>query len=72
MCQLMQADIILPVVYTEASRMASCSSVGWASEALLEGGVPVRECWEAVMGLHDPVSCAVLYSIVLILLGGGG
>ena len=53
--QLISVDIVLPVVYTEAAGMAATSSAGWASEALLEGGVPVRECWEAVMGLHDQV-----------------
>lgn len=35
--------------------MIASSPAGWASEALLEGGVPIRECWEAVMGLHDQV-----------------
>ena len=43
------------MVYTEAVPLASLSPAGWASEALLEGGVPVRECWEAVMALHDQV-----------------
>lgn len=35
--------------------MIASSPAGWASEALLEGGVPIRECWEGVMGLHDQV-----------------
>ncbi len=52
-------DIILPVVYTEEAGIAATSPAGWASEALLEGGVPLRECWEAVMGFHDQVRHAL-------------
>ena len=54
--ELRYADIVLPIVYTDAAVMAASTPAGWASEALLEGGVPLRECWEAVMGLHDQVS----------------
>lgn len=48
------ADIVLPVIYAEAGAIRG--TVGWASEALVDGGVPLRDLWEAVMSLYEEVS----------------
>lgn len=41
-------------MYAEAGGIRG--SPGWATEALLDGGVPLRDLWEAVMSLHEEVS----------------
>ena len=48
-------DIVLPVVYTEASPLSLVSPSGWATEALLTGGVPLRDLWEIVTSLYEQV-----------------
>ncbi|KAK8846777.1 hypothetical protein IAR55_005865 [Kwoniella newhampshirensis] len=45
-------DIMVPVVYAEATGCEG-GEVGWVSQALLDGGVPLRDLWEAVTGLYD-------------------
>nr|XP_019008734.1 nuclear pore complex protein Nup155 [Kwoniella pini CBS 10737]OCF47515.1 nuclear pore complex protein Nup155 [Kwoniella pini CBS 10737] len=45
-------DIMVPVVYAEAQG-AQGGSAGWASIALLDGGVPLRDLWEATVGLYE-------------------
>ncbi|WVF70035.1 hypothetical protein IAT40_004822 [Kwoniella sp. CBS 6097] len=45
-------DILVPVVYAEAQGAAG-GQAGWASSALLEGGVPLRDLWEAGVGLYE-------------------
>nr|XP_018265732.1 nuclear pore complex protein Nup155 [Kwoniella dejecticola CBS 10117]OBR87890.1 nuclear pore complex protein Nup155 [Kwoniella dejecticola CBS 10117] len=46
------ADIMVPVVYAEAQGVQG-GSAGWASIALLDGGVPLRDLWEAAVGLYE-------------------
>ncbi|OCF37542.1 nuclear pore complex protein Nup155 [Kwoniella heveanensis BCC8398] len=45
-------DIMVPVVYAEAQGAVG-GQAGWASSALLEGGVPLRDLWEAGVGLYE-------------------
>ncbi|WVQ69011.1 uncharacterized protein L199_007223 [Kwoniella botswanensis] len=45
-------DIMIPVVYAEAQGCQG-GQAGWASSALLEGGVPLRDLWEAAVGLYE-------------------
>ncbi|WWD22088.1 hypothetical protein CI109_106577 [Kwoniella shandongensis] len=45
-------DIMVPVVYAEATGCEG-GEPGWVSQALLEGGVPLRDLWEAVTGLYE-------------------
>lgn len=52
------ADIVLPIVYGFAADHASSSEAGWATRALLAGGVPLREAWDAVLALHDEATDA--------------
>lgn len=49
-------EIVLRVVYESALPLAPASNEGWATAALLEGGVPTRECWEEVTALTETVS----------------
>ena len=46
-------EIIVPLVYTEAVHVAAGSIEGWATNALLEGGVPLRECWDELSALAE-------------------
>ncbi|ORX34408.1 Non-repetitive/WGA-negative nucleoporin C-terminal-domain-containing protein [Kockovaella imperatae] len=46
-------DIVIGVVYSEALLLGSSAEEGWITRAMLEGGVPMRECWEVVMISHD-------------------
>ncbi|WWC87143.1 uncharacterized protein L201_002029 [Kwoniella dendrophila CBS 6074] len=45
-------DIMVPVVYAEAQGCQG-GRAGWASSALLDGGVPLRDLWEAAVGLYE-------------------
>ncbi|WOO79208.1 putative nucleoporin [Vanrija pseudolonga] len=47
------SDIVLPVVYGEAAPHRAATEAGWASKALLAGGVGLRDLWDAVVALHD-------------------
>lgn len=51
--KLIFADIVLPVIYSQAILVASSSDEGWATRALLEGGVEIRDAWEILAALHD-------------------
>lgn len=50
-------EIVLWAVYEEAATLLGESKEGWATRALLNGGVPIRECFEALIQLTDSVSC---------------
>ncbi|WRT64996.1 uncharacterized protein IL334_001937 [Kwoniella shivajii] len=45
-------DIMVPVVYAEAQG-CSGGQAGWATMALLDGGVPLHDLWEATVGLYE-------------------
>ncbi|WVR04455.1 hypothetical protein IAU60_001458 [Kwoniella sp. DSM 27419] len=45
-------DILIPVVYSEAENAAG-GQAGTASLALMEGGVPLRDLFEAAVGLYE-------------------
>lgn len=49
-------DVLLSVVYDEASQVVG--EPGWASAALLDGGVPLRDLWEGVTSLYEEVGGA--------------
>lgn len=51
-------DLVLPVIYAETSTIRGFP--GWASEALLDGGVPLRDLWEAVTNYFEDVSIALV------------
>jgi nuclear pore complex protein Nup155 len=44
-------DIVLPIVYGHAAEVGG--DAGWATRALLAGGVSLRDVWDAVLALHD-------------------
>ncbi|KLT44819.1 nucleoporin-domain-containing protein [Cutaneotrichosporon oleaginosum] len=44
-------DLVLPIVYGHASEVGGAP--GWATRALLAGGVALRDLWDAVLALHD-------------------
>ena len=50
-------EIVIHAVYASALPLASTSGQGWATEALLDGGIPIRECFEELTALTESVSC---------------
>lgn len=51
-------EIVIHAVYSSAFPLASTSGQGWATEALLDGGIPIRECFEELTALTESVSGA--------------
>lgn len=54
-------DIVLPIVYAFASDSPQ-GEAGWATRALLAGGVPLREVWDAITALHDEAGDTQFYA----------
>ncbi|KAK4686014.1 hypothetical protein P7C73_g4121, partial [Tremellales sp. Uapishka_1] len=46
-------EIVLPVVFAHAAAHFETSSAGWASLALLDGGLGIRDLFEAIVALRD-------------------
>lgn len=46
-------DVILPVIYSESAPFTESTNPGWVSEALLAGGVSLRDLWDIVSSMHD-------------------
>lgn len=44
-------DIVLPIVYSYGSD--NSFEAGWATRALLAGGVPLRDAWDVILELYD-------------------
>lgn len=55
------ADLILPLVYNEAAPLRDETAAGWATRALLAGGVGLRDLWDVVVALHDEAADAREY-----------
>jgi len=47
------ADLVLPLVYTEAAPHRDTTAPGWATEAMLAGGVGLRDLWDVATLMHD-------------------